>query len=83
MSEKKESVKLTPKMKKVVKDLNGNYTLITSNEMNNVFVWETGTHNHYMLQGALFWKMVNLGIIYQGSGKRDHFNYILTHEYKL
>jgi hypothetical protein len=76
-----EKVKLTPKMKKVIKDLNGNYYLITSNQMTNVFVWEKGTHNHYVIQGAMFWRMVNLGIIHQ-RGSQHHHDFALTHQYK-
>ncbi len=75
-------IKLTARMKKVVRDLNNNNVLITSNSMNNVFVWENGTHNNYVITGALFWKMVNLGIIYQDCSKHGNFNFILTNDFK-
>lgn len=73
-------LKLTPKQKKVVRDVrDGGYVIITNCEMRGAIIGRT-SGDQYEIGTRLFWNMVDKGLIYQQLGYP--FNYVLTEKAK-
>jgi len=71
-------MKLTPRQKKVIKDLQNGYVLITDNSTTGAWV---GNHKEeYRINNRLFYNLMDLGLIIQQY--KLPFDYILTPEGK-
>ncbi len=66
--------KLTPKQNMILYCLQNGWSLITSSEYSNVCIGND--KGQFWFTGALFWRMVNMGFIYQQS-RHPHW-YVLT-----
>lgn len=73
--EPQQQIKLTRTEKKIIRDILNGWALITDSSMKNVQLWGTG-QNWYWISAALFWRMVERGLIYQQL--EYPCNYIIT-----
>jgi len=69
---------LTPLQNKIVWCLQNGYKLITDSHAEKVYVGNTKGEDEFCISLAFFWKLFNMGLIYQSCSRRDNFDYILT-----
>ena len=69
---------LTPKQNKVIWCLQNGYKLVTDSHAQNVCVGKTRIEDQFYISVSFFWKLFNMGLIYQSHSRRDNFDYILT-----
>lgn len=68
-------IKLTPKQNCIIHALQQGCILICSNQYSTV--WCAGRKGQFEFTGVLFWRLVNMGLIYQGY-QNQNYEYILT-----
>ena len=73
---KQEKVKLTAMQKRVIKDLQGDFILITDSSGKGA--WVGNSEGQYHINNGVFWRLVDKGLIWQDCSRYGHNNYVLT-----
>jgi hypothetical protein len=69
-----EAIRLSQKQKQVIKDLQNDFVLITSNEVNGA--WVGNSKGQYHINNRVFYNLLDKGLINQEL--QYPFNYVLT-----
>lgn len=69
-------LRLTPKQNAILFCLQNGCCLITSSQYKQV--WCAGNKGQFEFSNGLFWRLVKMGLIYQGSWEEHRYNYVLT-----
>ncbi len=77
-----KKIKLSKLQKKVVKDLQGTYVLVTDQTVKGAWVSQSTKYggDQYHIHNGVFWNLVTKGMIFQSYSWP--FNYVLTEEGK-
>jgi hypothetical protein len=71
-----KKIKLSPKQKEVIKDLQNGWSLCTSSDVKGAWVSKSKNVKEYHINNRVFWNLVDKGLIFKNF--RAHFNYTLT-----
>lgn len=69
-------MKLTQKQNAVIWCLQNDWFLITDCELKGALV--VTDKKQFKINNGLFWRLVNMDLIYQGDWREHRFNYVLT-----
>jgi predicted transcriptional regulator len=71
-----EGLKLSKLQKKVIQDLKKDFVLITSSSMKGAIVGNSNLE--YRINGGVFWRLHDKGLIFQDNSKYGKSHYVLT-----
>lgn len=69
-------VKLTPKQNMVINCLQQGFEIIAMSDMKNVIICAESVE--FSISHSLFFRLVNMGMIYQSNSLRENYNWLLT-----
>lgn len=73
---KSVKVKLTPKQNMVINCLQQGFEIIAMSNMKDVTICNEGVE--FSISHSLFFRLVNMGMIYQSNSSRENYNWLLT-----